>query len=383
MRTSLLSLLVAVSAFSLAACTAPADEGEGPVASSQQPFIVKPIRFLPPPPLPTYTTIQGYAGSPLQSGHADGSNVTTFVRPELVASDDGVAFVIDKDPANYYEARLRLVFDTLGTVNPHVQTVFRGYYLGSAAGLTMDPIALDAYFTVPFTNDVMKFSLSGGRVDRFAGALYGSDFRTPSVGSSDGDRLNAARFNAPEGLVRAADGSFYVADTGNRSIRIISPAGAVSTLPLLGAPYGFAPHQLARDARTGVLYTNYRTGIYAISTSGQVTLVAGHEFIAGLVDGAPLNARFSDPSGLAVDVSGNVFVAEPGNGAIRKLVVDYGTSVTSVETVRGLVASSVNPFGSGGYGPNDTTIVSPFGVGMSGNSLVFTDVGRLTLRRLQ
>ena len=113
-----------------------------------------------------------------------------------------------------------------------------------------------------------------------------------------------------------------MADTGNAAIRIISPAGMLSTLPLIGAPAGFAPHALAGDARTGVLYTYHRTGIFAIAPSGQVTLVAGNDFIYGLADGAPLNARFSDPRSLAVDSSGNVFVADANNSAIPKLVVD-------------------------------------------------------------
>jgi hypothetical protein len=247
----------------------------------------------------------------------------------------------------------------------------------------MDPVALDAYYTVPSINQVIKVTL-GGYNDRFAGGLYGSDFGGSNAGNADGDRYYRARFNAPEGLVRdATSGTLFVADTGNQSIRIISSAGVVTTLPLVGAPAGFAPHALARDARTGVLYTNHRMGIYAISTAGQVSLVAGHEFLYGTNDGLPLDARFQSPTSLAVDDSGNVFVADTNNGSLRKLVVNWGTTVTSVETVKNLAPSRINPFGSGGYGPNDTTIVAPGSVAMWGNSLVFTDLGRSTLRRLQ
>ena len=387
MRTASLSTILALTTLSIAACAAPTDADEGSSASSEDAFTIvvrptKPIKLLPPPPLPTYTTIQGYAGAPNQQGHADGSGVTTFVRPELVASSSGGAtYVIDKDPL-FTEARLRLVFDTLGTVSPHVQTIARGYYLNGAAGLAMDPVALDAYFTVPSTNTVVKVTV-GGKINRFAGGLYGDDFGNSNVGNADGDRFYRARFNAPEGLVRDSGGTFFVADTGNASIRIISPAGVVSTLPLVGGPAGFAPHALGRDARTGVLYTNHRAGIYAISTTGQVSLVAGHEFLTGLVDGAPTNARFQTPTGLTVDGSGNVFVADAANSAIRKLVVNWGTTVTGVETVKNLAPSSINPFGSGGYGPNDTVIHAPSSVAMWDNSLVFTDVGRSTVRRLQ
>jgi DNA-binding beta-propeller fold protein YncE len=162
--------------------------------------------------------------------------VTTFTRPELVASSTGGAtYVIDKDPNSYFEARLRLVFDTLGSVNPHVQTIARGYYLGSAAGLAMDPASIDAYVTIPFMNDVIKITF-GGYIDRYAGAFYGGDWPAPTVGFQDGDRLTQARFNGPEGIVRDANGALYVADTGNAAIRIISPAGMVSTLPLSALP---------------------------------------------------------------------------------------------------------------------------------------------------
>jgi hypothetical protein len=72
MRTSFLSLVLALTAVSLAACAAPTDATEGDVGSSAQALFVKvypappPIRLLPPSPLPAYTTAQGYAGSPLE-----------------------------------------------------------------------------------------------------------------------------------------------------------------------------------------------------------------------------------------------------------------------------------------------------------------------------
>jgi len=381
MRTAAALAVFVATALTAAGCAAPTDP-EAETGTSEQAFL-RPIKIIwPPPPLPAYTTISGYAGSPLQQGHADGSGVTTFVRPELVASSPGGAtFVIDKDPANWVDARLRIVFDTIGTVNPHVQTILRGFYLNGAAGLAMDPQELAAYFTSPGTNNIYKVTL-GGYVDRFAGAVHNGDFG-PNHGHVDGERYWGSMFNAPEGIVRTVTGTFYVADTGNRVIRKIAPDGMVSTLWLTGAPSGFAPHALAHDARTGILYTTHRSGIYAISPAGQVSLVAGHEFLMGHRDGAPLSALFSVPKNLTVDDSGNVFVADPGNGTLRKLVVNWGSSITSVETINNLAPSTFNPFGSGGYGPNDPTIHAPFGVAMWGNSLLFTDVGRHTLRRLQ
>ena len=102
----------------------------------------------------------------------------------------------------------------------------------------------------------------------FAGSLQ-------QVGSQDGVGP-AAQFNAPQGIAQDSAGNVYVADTGNHTIRKVTPAGAVTT-------------------------------------------VAGLAGQQGSADGTSASSRLSSPSGLAVDAAGNVFIADTGNHTIRQL----------------------------------------------------------------
>jgi sugar lactone lactonase YvrE len=145
-------------------------------------------------------------------------------------------------------------------------------------------------------------------------------------GNADGNK-DTARFNGPNGIDIDADGNLYVADAGNHRIRKITPAGDVTTIagdtsgnangPALSAgfksPYGLAV------APNGDLYVA-DTGNNAIRklSGGVVTTVAGGP-TKGLVDEVGEAAQFNQPFSLALDGSGNLYVADAGNHAIRKI----------------------------------------------------------------
>jgi sugar lactone lactonase YvrE len=111
-----------------------------------------------------------------------------------------------------------------------------------------------------------------------------------SYGSVDGTG-SEARFNYPGGVAVDSAGNVYVADFGNCTIRKITPAGAVTTL-------------------------------------------AGLAGKSGTADGTGSDGRFSLPSSVAVDKSGNVYVADSGNHTIRK--------ITAAGVVMTLAGSSGN-----------------------------------------
>src|SRR5581483_9068892 len=143
-----------------------------------------------------------------------------------------------------------------------------------------------------------------------------------------------ARFRGPQGLVIDSHGNLFVADGGNNTIRMVTPEGLVSTFAGLAGASGsadsagnaarfFAPFGLAQD-KAGNLYVAElgNCAIRKISPSGAVTTLAGLANEAGKVDGVGVNAQFRNPEGLAVDFAGNVFVADTGNSAIRKITPD-------------------------------------------------------------
>ncbi|MBK0027575.1 gluconolaconase [Stenotrophomonas sp. S48] len=149
-------------------------------------------------------------------------------------------------------------------------------------------------------------------------------------GNRDGAAAQA-RFADPYAVVRTAQGAVYFTDAGdNNRIRRWWPDGRVQTVagqgegrvdgPALQASF-HTPSGIAADAQ-GNLYVA-DTGNHAIrriSADGQVTTLAGGE--QGYADGPAAQARFDGPMGIAVDAQGQVFVADTWNDRIRVIGTD-------------------------------------------------------------
>lgn len=149
-------------------------------------------------------------------------------------------------------------------------------------------------------------------------------------GNRDGAAAQA-RFADPYAVVRTAQGAVYFTDAGdNNRIGRWWPDGRVQTIagqgegrvdgPALQASFN-TPSGIAADAQ-GNLYVA-DTGNHAIrriGTDGQVTTLAGGE--QGYVDGPAAQARFDGPMGIAVDAQGQVFVADTWNDRIRVIGTD-------------------------------------------------------------
>src|SRR2546423_1786713 len=149
-------------------------------------------------------------------------------------------------------------------------------------------------------------------------------------------RGSAARFNIPWGIAADTTGNLYVADMQNHTIRKITPAGDASTLAGLTGISGSAdgtntnarfsqPCSVAVDT-SGTLYvadTGNHT-IRKITSAGVVSTFAGLPGVSGTNNGTGPNARFYQPEGVAVDASGNVYVADTWNHSIRKITLAAG-----------------------------------------------------------
>lgn len=197
---------------------------------------------------------------------------------------------------------------------------------------------------------------------------------------------NAARFNFPQGAVADKAGNVYVADSSNNTIRKITPAGAVSTLAGsagkagtnngTGAAARFNnPCQLAVDGGGNVYVADVDNhAIRIVTPAGAVTTLAGLAGTSGTNDGTGGLARFNRPFGVAVDGGGNVFVADTYNYTIRKV-----TSSGAVTTLAGLVGTS----GSADGGSGVARFNYPGAVAInSGNELFVLDFSGNTIRKI-
>ncbi len=204
-------------------------------------------------------------------------------------------------------------------------------------------------------------------------------------GNADG-LGTAAQFDTPRAVALDADGNVYVADEGNHLIRKIAPDGTVTTIAGSGT-VGFAdakgtaaafhtPRGIAVGPDGNVFvadFGNHR--IRMITPDGTVTTHAG-DGKAGFSDGQLDKARFAKPSGISIDASGRLYIADFGNNAIRVIQKDSTTLRFVVGTLAGATAAPGFVNGSGGTAQfNDPwgLVVDAVGrvfVADSGNSLI-------------
>jgi len=119
-------------------------------------------------------------------------------------------------------------------------------------------------------------------------------------------------------------GTVYVADTGNHTLRVVTAAGAVTTLAGAAGVSGIAdgvggearfayPYGVALDSSGNMYIADHDNNtIRKMNPAGGVTTLAGAAGISGSADGAGGAARFSGPAGVAVDGSGNVLRGRRG-----------------------------------------------------------------------
>ena len=221
---------------------------------------------------------------------------------------------------------------------------------GSAARFNFPlGIAVDTagnLYVADSTNHTIRKITPAGAVSTLAG-LAGS------AGSANGAG-NVARFSQPIGIAVTVAGTVYVSDASNRTIRSITSTGVVSTLAGSAGIGGNAdgsgstarfgrPVGVAVDA-AGTLYVGDQTNdaVRVITPAGAVSTLTGLSGSPGSVDGPVGVARFDGPWGVAVDAAGNVYVADGLNHTIRKI-----TPAGVVSTLAGLAGSPGSANGTG------------------------------------
>ena len=263
-----------------------------------------------------------YAGKENAEGNIDGPAATArFTRPNALAADNAGNLFVAQEYAIRKISPLGQVTTLAGSFTEPGDRDGAGTAarLHRSVGMLVEPSG-EVIFTDGPSHLVRKLS-NAGVVSTVAGARLEEDPR-------DGPGPDA-RFHSPWKAAVASDGTVFVTDAYASRIRQISPSGYVSTLAgeRLGYHDGvgsaaefYLPRGIVED-RDGTLLVceAISNTIRRVTRSGEVTTYAGNPFMVGATDGPVRSASFNEPSGLAVDSQGNVFVADRYNHTIRKI----------------------------------------------------------------
>jgi sugar lactone lactonase YvrE len=190
--------------------------------------------------------------------------------------------------------------------------------------------------------------------------------------------------DSASGLTIDSAGNVYVADSGNNTIRKITPSGLVSTLAgtagVMGSNDGLGgsasfsiPSGLTADSVGNIYVADLGNAtIRKISPAGAVSTLAGTAGVTGYADGVGPAASFYVPAALAIDGAGNVYVADMYVSNIRKITP----------------ASVVSTFAGGGWGSADgvgaaASFKAPHGLATdSAGNVYVADSGNNVVRKI-
>jgi hypothetical protein len=300
----------------------------------------------PPGSLNVY--MNTFAGTPGVTGTADATGTQArFNRPLGLAARAGALYVAD-----FGNGALRAV-----TTGREVGTLATGD-LGGTAGITTDT-AGNIYAADKTSHVIRKIEAATGARHVIAGQLNNS-------GTDDGNGTGA-RFNAPAGIAwssgSTAGGVLYIADTENHAIRKMDLGGGnlVTTLAGNAGVPGWLdgagddalfnrPEGITADI-DGTLYIA-DTGnslIREIAPGGPVSTVAGGDAgAAGFKDATGTNALFNRPRGVALGRGRELYIADTGNRAIRR--IDLNNNVQTLLAISSSSTPGQNPEQPGNAG---------------------------------
>jgi len=272
--------------------------------------------------------ITTYAGPQLPVNGAQATTQAIDV-PESVAPDGTGGFYVASDTQNRV---YRVTAD--GSISLAAGNGTNGFsgdggpatsaQLNSPTGLAVD--AAGNLFIADTNNNCIRKVTPAGTINTVAG-------NGTQGFSGDGGSATSAQLWNPSGVAVDTAGNLFIADTNNNRVRKVAPGGVISTVAGNGIP-GFSgdggpatsaqlsdPSGVAVDSAGNLFIADLvNNRIRMVTTGGVISTVAGNGSFGFSGDGGPaIDAQFNYPSGVAVDTAGNLYIADRGNSRVRKV----------------------------------------------------------------
>jgi trimeric autotransporter adhesin len=331
--------------------------------------------------------INTVAGTGTQGFSGDGGLATSaqFSYPQGLALDgSGNLFIADS-----YNFRIRKlasngVISTVAGVGTQGFSGDGGQATTAQLNLATD-VAVDAsgnLFIADFANQRVRKVTSAGVISTAAG-INEQGF------SGDGGQASSGQLYLPTNVAVDPSGNVFIADSNNYRIRKVTPVGIISTAVGTGSP-GFSgdggqaitariygPVGVAVDTAGNLFIADYLDQrIRKVSSTGVISTVAGNGLSGFSGDGGPAtSAQFNQPWGIAVDATGNLFVADVMNNRVRK--------ITSSGVISTVVGMGMAGFSGDGSEATDAQLKYPAGVALdNAGNLFIADSGNNRIRKV-
>lgn len=233
---------------------------------------------------------------------------------------------------------------------------------------------------------VRKVVASTGIISTIAGnGIYGY--------SGDGGSAVSAELATPFSVAVDASGNVYIADRDNSCIRMVNPSGIISTFagtgvlgsngdggPANAAQLG-EPIGVAVDASGNVYIADYYYNCIRKVSGGNITTVVGTINTTGGYGGdggSASGAQLKNPTGVFVDASGNIYIADYGNNVVRMV----SSSTGNINTVAGNNASGAGYAGDGGQATS-AQLSHPWGIIAGSGNLYIADYANQAIREVK